>query len=106
MKLLYIGYITGPFGLKGEVKILSETNHKNDIFKVGNSLYIDNKKYIIESVKQNPNCEVIKFLGIDDISLTGSMISNYVKMKLIDNPIKKQYGRDQIAHLFFIALFK
>ena len=46
MKLLYIGYITGPFGLKGEVKILSETNHKNDIFKVGNSLYIDNKKYI------------------------------------------------------------
>ena len=67
MKLLYIGYITGPFGLKGEVKILSETNHKNDIFKVGNSLYIDNKKYIIESVKQNPNCEVIKFLGIDDI---------------------------------------
>ena len=42
MKLLYIGYITGPFGLKGEVKILSETNHKNDIFKVGNSLYIDN----------------------------------------------------------------
>ena len=25
MKLLYIGYITGPFGLKGEVKILSET---------------------------------------------------------------------------------
>ena len=34
MKLLYIGYITGPFGLKGEVKILSETNHKNDIFNV------------------------------------------------------------------------
>ena len=46
MKLLYIGYITGPFGLKGEVKILSETNHKNDIFKVGNSLYIDNKNVV------------------------------------------------------------
>ena len=78
MKLLYIGYITGPFGLKGEVKILSETNHKNDIFKVGNSLYIDNKKYIIESVKQNPNCEVIKFLGIDDISLTDEILKKEV----------------------------
>ena len=92
MKLLYIGYITGPFGLKGEVKILSETNHKNDIFKVGNSLYIDNKKYIIESVKQNPNCEVLKFLGIDDISLSDEILKkevyinrNEMNMDVYDN---------------------
>ena len=38
--------------------------------------------------------------------LTSSMISNYVKKKIIDNPIKKQYYRDQIAYLFFIALAK
>lgn len=38
--------------------------------------------------------------------LTGSMISNYVKKDIIDNPIKKQYNRDQIACLIFIAIAK
>ena len=34
------------------------------------------------------------------------MIANYVKRKLIANPVKKQYGREQIAYLFFIAVAK
>ena len=38
--------------------------------------------------------------------LTGSMISNYVKKGLISSPTKKQYGREQIAYLFFIAVAK
>lgn len=78
MKLLYVGNITGPFGIKGEIKILSETNHKNEIFKVGNGLYIDNKKYIIENVKQNPKCEIIKFNGIEDISQTDEILKKEV----------------------------
>lgn len=40
------------------------------------------------------------------ISITGSMISNYVKMKLIESPVKKQYSREQIAYLMFIAVGK
>ena len=38
--------------------------------------------------------------------LTASMISNYVKKHLIENPVKKQYSRDQIAYLIFIAVAK
>lgn len=41
-----------------------------------------------------------------DQALTGSMISNYVKKDLIANPVKKQYNREQIAYLFFIAVAK
>ena len=43
---------------------------------------------------------------LGDYSLTASMISNYVKKGLVDNPVKKQYDRDQIAYLFFIAVAK
>ncbi|MGN0203501.1 MAG: DUF1836 domain-containing protein [Coprococcus sp.] len=43
---------------------------------------------------------------LQDISITGSMISNYVKKKLVTNPVKKQYNRDQIAYLIFIAIAK
>ena len=38
--------------------------------------------------------------------LTTSMISNYVKKGIIANPVKKQYSREQIAYLFFIAVVK
>ena len=49
-------------------------------------------------------CEYLAPLG--EFSLTPSMISNYVKKGLIANPVKKQYSRDQIAYLFFIAVAK
>ena len=48
--------------------------------------------------------EYLEPLG--DYALTTSMISNYVKKGLVANPVKKQYDRDQIAYLFFIALAK
>ena len=59
-------------------------------------LYLDQvSKYINECFAEGP-----------DFSITNSMISNYVKKRLISNPVKKQYGRDQIAYLIFIALAK
>lgn len=38
--------------------------------------------------------------------LTPSMVNNYVKMKLVSAPVKKQYGRDQVARLIIICIFK
>ena len=48
--------------------------------------------------------EFIRPLALPD--LTGSMISNYVKKGLICSPVKKQYSREQIAYLIFIAVSK
>lgn len=66
----------------------------NEIPNVG--LYLEQaSKYI---------CEYLAPLG--ENALTPSMISNYVKKGLISNPIKKQYSREQLAYLLFIALAK
>lgn len=43
---------------------------------------------------------------LEDTVITGSMISNYVKKELIDHPVKKQYHREQIAYLIFVAIAK
>ena len=82
------------------------------------------KEYIAASVRnfRLPRYEEIPNVGLyleqtakyineylapmQDGALTPSMISNYVKKHLISNPIKKQYSRDQIAYLFFIAVAK
>ena len=66
----------------------------NEIPNVG--LYLDQvAKYISEYL-----------VPLGDIALTPSMISNYVKKHLIESPVRKQYSRDQIAYLFFIAAAK
>ena len=41
-----------------------------------------------------------------DMNITESMISNYVKKHLVASPRKKQYDRDQLATLLFIAFAK
>ena len=38
--------------------------------------------------------------------ITPSMINNYVKVGLVPAPVKKQYGREQIARLIVICIFK
>ena len=55
--------------------------------------------------------QVVKYINdalspMAQAEMTGSMISNYVKKGLISSPVKKQYDREQIAHLMFIALAK
>ena len=42
----------------------------------------------------------------ENLTITASMISNYVKKGLVANPVKKQYNREQIAYLIFIAAAK
>lgn len=43
---------------------------------------------------------------LGDVTLTSSMISNYVKHGLISRPQKKLYHQDQLAELMFIAVAK
>lgn len=55
--------------------------------------------------------QVTKYIGecfapLGNVNITGSMISNYVKRGLIQNPVKKQYNREQIAYLIYIAAAK
>ena len=40
------------------------------------------------------------------MEITSSMVSNYVKKGYIASPVRKQYGREQIAHLIYITVVK
>lgn len=58
--------------------------------------------YLEQTTKYITDC----LSPLTDAAVTGSMISNYVKRGLVSNPIKKQYTRDQIAYLIYIAVVK
>ena len=46
MDKVYVGKIVSTHGIKGEIKILTQFNFKDKVFKVGNSLIIDDKEYV------------------------------------------------------------
>lgn len=57
----------------------------------------------LEQVTRFINQSLVDF---PDMQATSSMISNYVKLKMVSRPVKKMYSREQIASLLFIVLAK
>ena len=45
-------------------------------------------------------------IAIDGVWLSPSMVNNYVKIGLVAPPKKKLYGREQIARLLVVCVFK
>ena len=84
--------------------------------EIADALHQSMKNYCLPRYEQIPDIglyleQVTKYisgctepLGLGP--LTGSMVSNYVKQGIIQRPCKKQYHRDLIAQLIFIALAK
>ena len=58
--------------------------------------------YLEQTVKYINEC----LSPLTEEAITSSMVSNYVKRDLVANPQKKQYSREQVAYLIFIAVVK
>lgn len=69
MKYIFIGRIVNTHALKGEVRIVSDFEFKDRIFKENTLLYIgENKdKEIIETYRKHKQFDMVKFKGIDYI---------------------------------------
>lgn len=70
MKYIFIGRIVNTHALKGEVRIISDFEFKDRIFKENTLLYIgENKdKEIIETYRKHKQFDMVKFKGIDYIN--------------------------------------
>ncbi len=70
MKYIFIGRIVNTHALKGEVRIVSDFEFKDKIFKENTLLYIgENKdKEIIETYRKHKQFDMVKFKGIDYIN--------------------------------------
>ena len=70
MNFVYIGVIVNTHALKGEVRIISDFEYKDRVFKIKNSLYIGDLKSHeeIESYRVHKNYDMVKFKGINNIN--------------------------------------
>ena len=71
MNLIYIGKIVNTHGIKGEVRLLSNFEEKDLIFKEGFKVYIGsmNEEETINTYRRHKQFDMISFKGINDINL-------------------------------------
>ena len=65
MDLVYVGKIVNTHGIKGELRILSDFEKKELVFKVGNKIIIDENEHIIRTYRKH---KVFDMITIDDLN--------------------------------------
>ena len=70
MNKLYIGKIVNTHGIKGELRIKDNltTKQRNEIFKIGSNLIIDDKSYEITSYRVHKDYDMVTFEGLNNIN--------------------------------------
>ena len=70
MKFIKIGKIVNTHALKGEVRIISNFEYKDRVFKIENHLFIGMNKNeeVIETYRVHKNYDMVKFKNIDYIN--------------------------------------
>ena len=78
MELVLVGKIVNTHGIKGELRLLSDFEYKNRVFKNGVKIYIDNNEYIINSYRFHKIFDMITLNGYTNINEV-----LYLKNKLV-----------------------
>lgn len=70
MNYIYVGEIVNTHGIKGEVRLISNFERKDLIFKKGFNIYIGNNKenLKINTYRVHKNYDMLTFDGLDDIN--------------------------------------
>ena len=85
-----VGTYVNTHGIKGEIRIKSMFKYKDKAFRIGNTIYIKDHEYIINSYRVHKGYDMITLKGINNINdiieLKGSDV--YIdsdSIKLLDN---------------------
>ncbi len=104
MDKIYVGKIVNTHGIKGEVRILSDFQFKDKVFKKDKKLIIDNEEYIIRSYRHHKIFEMVTlneynnindvlfligkkvYISKDELELDDEIFdSDLIKFKVIDS---------------------
>jgi 16S rRNA processing protein RimM len=95
---IYIGKITGIFGIHGEIKCQIETNHQEEVIKIGSNIYIENNKYIISSIKYHQKTIILGLKAYDSIEKIEPLIKKEIYINRDEYP-NIDYFVDELFNL-------
>lgn len=87
MKKILVGKITGVFGIKGELKVLSDFEMPEKVFKMNNKILINEEEHIITNIRFHNNKYLMEIDNLKDINLVNkyresNVYFNYANMEL------------------------
>jgi 16S rRNA processing protein RimM len=102
MKYIYVGKIVNTHALKGEVRIISDFEYKDRVFKSDTTLYIGQFKIpeVIETYRTHKQYDMVKFKGIDYIN----DVLKYKGEVVYVNEEDLSLGKDEILESEFIGM--
>ena len=106
MKKIQVGWIQNTHGIKGELKVRSETDFPNIHFKKGKKLYLDDQKeLLISSSRLQKEMYLLQFVGYQDINLVQDWKGKGLYIDQSDQVhLKKgEYYRHQLIGLSVIS---
>ena len=68
MNKIKVGKVVNTHGIKGEIRILSDFQFKDKVFKVNNSLIIGDKPYVIKSYRVHKMFDMVTLEGFNNIN--------------------------------------
>lgn len=80
--LIRVGVIINTFGVKGEVKIYPDIDYFDELERV----FVKDKEYKIEKLRDQKGIIIVKFEGIDDINQIENLKNEEVMIALEDRP--------------------
>ena len=83
-ELIIVGKVINFFGIKGELKVKSNFDKKEMVFKIGNNILINNEPLKITSVRIHKNNYLIRVNDINDINLVTKYIGYNVYFRKRD----------------------
>ncbi|WP_020008671.1 ribosome maturation factor RimM [Salinicoccus albus] len=66
--LITVGRVAGFHGVRGEVRVLSDSDFTSERFAAGNEITINGETWIIDSYRTHKNFHLLKFYGIDNLN--------------------------------------
>ncbi len=90
--MVYVGKIVSTHGIKGEIRILSDFEYKDKVFKIGKKIIVDDKVYNIKSYRHHKNFEMVTLDDYHDINdvmflMKKKVYINEEELDLDDNEI-------------------
>lgn len=90
MDLVYVGKIVNTHGIKGELRIRSDFEKKELVFKVGNKIIIDKEEHIIRTYRYHKIFDMITIDEYDNINDVLEFVGKNVYVSRDSLKLKKE----------------
>ena len=88
-EMIYIGKTVSTFGIKGELKVISDFEYCDKAYKVGNKVLINNIEHIISSIRYHKNYVLLKIDNLNNINDSLKYVGFNIYIKRLDLNLSK-----------------